>query len=74
MIPIATEGNWAGIAQHYDPEKVVGMKVVIVSNLKPRKLFGLESQGMVCAASVGKEGRPVLATFNEDVPNGTRLK
>ncbi len=64
----------AGIAQYYEPEKVVGMKVVIVSNLKPRKLFGLESQGMVCAASVGKEGRPVLATFNEDVPNGTRLK
>ncbi len=64
----------AGIAQHYDPDKVVGMKVVIVSNLKPRKMFGFESQGMVCAASVGKEGRPVLATFNEDVPNGTRLK
>lgn len=64
----------AGIAKYYEPEKVVGMKVVIVSNLKPRKMFGLESQGMVCAASVGEEGRPVLATFNEDVPNGTRLK
>lgn len=64
----------AGIAGHYDPEKVIGMKVVVVSNLKPRKMFGFESQGMVCAASVGDEGRPVLATFTEDVPNGTRLR
>ncbi|MCO6509390.1 MAG: methionine--tRNA ligase [Aridibacter famidurans] len=64
----------AGIAQHYEPEPLVGTKVAIVSNLKPRKLFGLESQGMVLAASVGEEGRPVLATFKEDVPNGTRLK
>ena len=38
------------------------------------KLRGFESQGMVLAASVGEEGRPVLATFAEDVPNGTRLK
>jgi methionyl-tRNA synthetase len=64
----------AGIAEHYEPEKMVGRKLVIVSNLKPRKLRGFESQGMVLAASVGEEGRPVLATFNEDVPNGTRLK
>ncbi|HJQ33205.1 MAG TPA: methionine--tRNA ligase [Pyrinomonadaceae bacterium] len=64
----------AGIAEHYEPEKLVGRKLVIVSNLKPRKLRGFESQGMVLAASVGEEGRPVLATFTEDVPNGTRLK
>lgn len=64
----------AGIAEHYEPGPLVGTKVAIVSNLKPRKLFGLESQGMVLAASVGEEGRPVLATFKEDVPNGTRLK
>jgi methionyl-tRNA synthetase len=64
----------AGIAEHYDPEKLVGRKVAVVSNLKPRKLRGFESQGMVLAASVGEEGRPVLATFNEEVPNGARLK
>jgi len=64
----------AGIAEHYEPEQVIGRKLVIVSNLKPRKLRGFESQGMVLAASVGEEGRPVLATFTEDVPNGTRLK
>lgn len=64
----------AGIAEHYEPETMVGRKLVIVANLKPRKLRGLESQGMVLAASIGEEGRPVLATFTEDVPNGARLK
>ena len=64
----------AGIAQYYEPEKLIGRKVVVVANLKPRKLRGLESQGMVVAASYGEEGRPVLATFTEDVPNGARLK
>jgi methionyl-tRNA synthetase len=64
----------AGIAQYYEPEKLTGRKVVIVANLKPRKLRGYESQGMVVAASYGEEGRPVLATFTEDVPNGARLK
>jgi methionyl-tRNA synthetase len=64
----------AGIAEHYDAEKMVGRKVVIVANLKPRKLRGFESQGMILAASVGEEGKPVIATFTEDVPNGARLK
>jgi methionyl-tRNA synthetase len=64
----------AGIAEYYEPEKLVGRKVAVVSNLKPRKLRGFESQGMVLAASIGDEGRPVLATFAEDVPNGARLK
>ena len=64
----------AGIAQHYDPATLVGRKIVVVANLKPRKLRGYESQGMLLAASVGDEGRPVLATFAEDVPNGARLK
>jgi methionyl-tRNA synthetase len=64
----------AGIAEYYEPDKLVGRKIVVVSNLKPRKLRGLESQGMVLAASIGDEGRPILATFTEDVPNGARLK
>ncbi len=64
----------AGIAQYYEPEKLVGRKVVIVANLAPRKLRGLESNGMVLAASVGDQGAPVLAGFLEDVPNGARLK
>ncbi|HEX8457183.1 MAG TPA: methionine--tRNA ligase [Pyrinomonadaceae bacterium] len=64
----------AGIAEYYEPDTLIGRKVAVVSNLKPRKLRGFESQGMVLAASVGDEGRPVLATFTEDVPNGARLK
>ncbi len=64
----------AGIAQYYEPEKLVGRKIVVVANLKPRKMRGYESQGMLLAASVGDEGKPVIATFAEDVPNGARLK
>jgi methionyl-tRNA synthetase len=64
----------AGIAQYYEPESLVGRKIVVVANLKPRKMRGHESQGMLLAASVGEEGKPVIATFAEDVPNGARLK
>src|SRR5580700_9768655 len=65
----------AGIAQFYEPEKLIGRKVAVVVNLAPRKLRGVESNGMIVAASVGPEGRPVLAGFpDEDVEIGARLK
>jgi methionyl-tRNA synthetase len=64
----------AGIAQFYEPDSLVGRKVVVVTNLAPRKLRGVESNGMIVAASVGPEGRPVLAGFAEDVEVGARLK
>jgi len=64
----------AGIAQFYEPEALVGRKVVVVVNLAPRKLRGVESNGMIVAASVGPEGKPVLAAFTEDVEVGARLK
>jgi methionyl-tRNA synthetase len=63
----------AGIAKAYDAENIVGRKVVIVANLAPRKLRGIESQGMIVAAST-EEGAPVLATFTEDIAPGARLK
>ena len=63
----------AGIAEAYAPETLIGRKVVIVANLAPRKLRGLESNGMIVAASP-EGGKPVLASFLEDVPIGTRLK
>ncbi len=63
----------AGIAQHYEPEKLVGRKIVVVANLAPRKMRGLESNGMLLAASL-PDGAPVLAGFLEDVPLGARLK
>jgi methionyl-tRNA synthetase len=64
----------AGIAQYYEPQSLIGRKVVVVVNLAPRKLRGVESNGMIVAASVGSEGRPVLAGFAEDVEVGARLK
>ncbi|MBZ5544449.1 MAG: methionine--tRNA ligase subunit beta, partial [Acidobacteriia bacterium] len=64
----------AGIAEYYKPEQLIGMKVVIVTNLQPRKLRGVESNGMIVAASVGPEGKPVLVTFREEVEVGARLK
>jgi methionyl-tRNA synthetase len=63
----------AGIAQHYEPEKLIGRKIVIVANLAPRTMRGLESNGMLLAASL-PDGAPVLASFLEEVPLGARLK
>jgi methionyl-tRNA synthetase len=63
----------AGIAQYYEPEKLIGRKIVIVANLAPRKMRGLESNGMLLAASL-EDGAPVLASFLEEVPLGARLK
>lgn len=63
----------AGIAEAYKPEALVGRKVAIVANLQPRKLRGLESQGMIVAASL-EGGNPALVSFLEEVPVGARLK
>ncbi|HLH20374.1 MAG TPA: methionine--tRNA ligase [Bryobacteraceae bacterium] len=63
----------AGIAEAYKPEDLLNRKVVIVANLQPRKLKGIESNGMIVAASVN-DGKPVLAGFHEEIPPGARLK
>jgi methionyl-tRNA synthetase len=63
----------AGIAEAYPPAQLIGRKVVIVANLQPRKLRGIESNGMIVAGSI-EGGKPVLAGFLEDVPVGARLK
>jgi methionyl-tRNA synthetase len=62
----------AGIAEAYQPEQLIGRKVVIVANLQPRKLRGIESNGMVVAATP-EGGLPVLIGPWEDVPVGARL-
>ena len=64
----------AGIALAYAPEDLIGRRVVIVANLAPRKMRGLESNGMLLAASVGAEGKPVLCTFAEEIAPGARVK
>ncbi|HTS75682.1 MAG TPA: methionine--tRNA ligase [Bryobacteraceae bacterium] len=63
----------AGIAGAYKPQELVGRKVAIVANLQPRKLKGLESQGMIIAASL-EDTPPALVSFLDDVPVGARLK
>ncbi|ADI00861.1 methionine--tRNA ligase [Syntrophothermus lipocalidus] len=62
----------AGIAQHYTPEELVGKKIVVVANLKPTKLRGVESQGMLLAAS-NEEGLAIL-TLDRDLPSGCKIK
>ncbi len=64
----------SGIAEWYAPEDLVGRRIVVITNLAPRKMRGLESHGMLLAASHGEGGKPVLATFGEEIALGSRLK
>ena len=62
----------AGIAEEYTPEELPGRLVAVVTNLKPAKLMGVESNGMIVAAT--SKGKPVLVTFSEPVRLGSRLQ
>jgi methionyl-tRNA synthetase len=62
----------SGIAEAYEPEQLVGRTIIVIANLKPAKLMGVESNGMLLAATV--DGKAVLAGFERDVPPGTRVK
>jgi methionyl-tRNA synthetase len=64
----------AGIAEHYAPETLIGRRVIIVANLAPRKMRGLESQGMLLAASLGDADKPSIAGFLDSVELGARVK
>ncbi|OGC07574.1 hypothetical protein A2526_03920 [candidate division WOR-1 bacterium RIFOXYD2_FULL_36_8] len=62
----------AGIKQHYpNKEELIGKKIAIVANLEPRKLRGIESQGMLLAASNSDKSSVVLLTLDRDIPNGS---
>jgi methionyl-tRNA synthetase len=63
----------AGIAEAYEADTLVGRTVVIVANLKPAKLMGIESNGMVLAGSPDG-GKPVLVSFDQPPPAGTRVR
>ena len=63
----------AGIAEAYEADALVGRLVAIVANLKPAKLMGIESNGMVLAASP-EGGRPMLVSFDEPPPPGSRVR
>ena len=61
----------AGIAKHYSPEEILGKTIIIVSNLKPRTIKGIESQGMLLA--VEDEGKVILLTTDKKVKDGLRV-
>ncbi len=61
----------AGIAMFYQPEDLIGKEIVVVANLEPKVLFGLESKGMLLAAD--DKGKPVLLKPDKEVPSGTKI-
>jgi methionyl-tRNA synthetase len=63
-----------GIATAYTPEQLVGRKLVIVANLQPAKLMGVESNGMVLAATLPETGEPSLLLVEASVPSGAKVK
>ena len=64
----------SGIAQHYTPEQLVGKQIVIIANLKPAKLMGVESQGMLLAASTDADGNLALLTPDKPIASGARVR
>ena len=64
----------AGIAQHYAPADLVGKKVVVVANLEPAKLMGIQSQGMVLAGSTEDDGALAVLVLDRDLPAGARVR
>ncbi len=63
----------AGLGKWYEPEYFVGKNIVVVANLQPKRIFGLESQGMLLAADV-PDGAPVLLTTDKPVEPGARIR
>ena len=61
----------AGIAQHYEPDELTGKRIIIVANLKPAKLMGETSNGMLLAAT--KDDKLVLLTTDADIDNGSKI-
>ena len=77
VVDIGTEQRQilAGIAQQFAPEELIGKTIVVVANLAPRKLRGLESQGMLLAASPSDDAPPAgLVTIDADVPPGSIIR
>lgn len=63
----------AGIAEAYKPEEVIGKKIPILVNLEPRKIRGIESQGMILCPSTA-DGKPILLLPEREVPSGAKVK
>jgi len=67
-----TRETVAGMAEFFSPEELVGKTVVVLVNLEPKKLMGVESQGMILSADL--DGKPFLLTVESDVPPGTKVR
>ncbi|MEB3756489.1 MAG: methionine--tRNA ligase subunit beta [Desulfurococcales archaeon] len=63
----------AGLAKWYKPEDFLGKKIIVVTNLKPRRMAGLVSQGMILAAGCSEKSKPTLLTVEEDVKPGEKI-
>ena len=63
----------AGLAKWYKPEDFIGKYVIVVANLKPKRMAGLESQGMILAAPCSDEQKPALLTVTEPVEPGSKV-
>lgn len=61
----------AGIGKFYNPEEIVGREIILVANLEPKEIMGIESKGMLLAANI--DGKPVLLRPDEEVPVGTKI-
>lgn len=64
----------AGIAKHYSPEELIDKKVIMVYNMKPAKIFGVKSNGMILAASPEDDSSLAVATVDKDLPTGCKVK
>jgi len=62
----------AGVAEAYPAEALFGKKIIVIANLKPAAIRGIESQGMLLAADL--PGKPIIPFFGEDVPAGTKVR
>jgi methionyl-tRNA synthetase len=64
----------AGLAAHYSPEDLIGLKVIVLANLEPATICGVDSQGMMLGAGCHEGAEIALLTVNKDVPNGTLVE
>ncbi|MHA1991284.1 MAG: methionine--tRNA ligase subunit beta [Candidatus Hodarchaeales archaeon] len=62
----------AGIKETYEPEKLIGSQIIVLTNLKPRKVFGVKSNGMLLAASV--DNKAVLLRPDKEIPEGSKIR
>src|SRR5512142_2597983 len=64
----------AGLAAHYQPQELIGLKVIVLANLEPATICGIQSQGMLLGAGCHDRAEIALLTINKDLPNGTPVE